>query len=388
MDRVEYTTLVAAVRDVPDPRQRRGQRYPWWVLLTVIAAAVVSGQRHGRAISQWVHEHAGELGGVLAAADGRVPSEATLRRTLQAVDVAALDARLLAINSPPPTHPSLTGARPSGQRAGQVGVALDGKTVRGLLAHGRSLHLVCLVRHDGMVLAQTAVADRASELRAAPALLTADHLAGMVVTADALWTQRRLARQIRQHGGHYLLPVKDNQPALLAAIQTLFRDPPWLVHERAGELWEHTTVEKTGHGRLETRTLRASTSLNAYLDWPDLGQVLERTCRRVIQMTGEVHEEVHYAVTSLCPMAAGPAAVERLWRGHWAIENRVHHVRDVSFGDDATRAYRGNTAHALASLRNATLNLLRAAGWTRIADAVRHYAARPERALALIGGTT
>src|SRR5439155_17362945 len=90
MDLVEYTTLVAAVRDVPDPRQRRGQRYPWWVLLTVIAAALVSGQRHGRAISQWVQAHADALGEVLSAAGGRVPSEATLRRALQAVDVVAL----------------------------------------------------------------------------------------------------------------------------------------------------------------------------------------------------------------------------------------------------------------------------------------------------------
>ncbi len=140
-----------------------------------------------------------------------------------------------------------------------------------------------------------------------------------------------------------------------------------------------------GHGRLETRTLLTSTSLNAYVHWPAVGQVLQRTCRRVQMATGEVTEETSYAVTSFTPDEASPAVLEHLWRGHWTIENRVHHVRDVAFAEDATRAYVGNTAHASASLCNALLNLFRAAGWQRIPDALRHHAACVERALTLIG---
>ncbi len=378
MDHEEYTTLVAALRAVPDPRKARGQRYPWELLLTVIAAALASAQPHGRAISQWVHDHADELADVLVTAHGRIPSEATLRRALQAVDVVALDACVQALW--PVTQ------RPVAQRAAAdlVGVAIDGKAVRGVRAHGRIVHLVSLVRHDGRVLAQAAVADKTNEIGAAPGLLASQPLHGCVVTMDALLTQRALARQIRRQGGHYLMAVKDNQPALLDAISTLFTQPPWLPAERIQEVWEAQTMEK-GHGRLETRTLLASTSLNAYVRWPAVGQVLQRTCRRVHLATGEVTEDTRYAITSLTPVQASPAALERLWRGHWTIENRVHHVRDVSFGEDATRAFVGNTAHALASLRNALLNLIRAAGWTRIPDALRHYGARVERALTLIG---
>lgn len=346
------------------------------MLLTVITAAVASGQRHGRAISQWVHEHRTELAAVLDAADGRTPSEATLRRTLQAVDVAELDARLLAMRQPAPPA-----------SAAVVGVALDGKTVRGVDPHGRTVHLLGLVRHDGIVDAQAAVPDKASEITGAPTLLTRQRVRGRVVTMDALLTQRALARHICQQGGDYLMVVKDNQPELLVAITTLFTDPPWLVGEREREVWEACTSEKS-HGRLETRTLRASTTLNDYLAWPGLGQVLERTCRRVDLATGEVSEEVSYGVTSLPPQLGTPALLERLWRGHWTIENRVHHVRDVSFGEDAIRAWIGNTAHALASLHNAILNLLRAAGWTRIADALRYHSARVERVLTLIGVTS
>jgi predicted transposase YbfD/YdcC len=372
MDLEEYTTLVAALRSVPDPRKARGQRYPWALLLTVIAAALASNQPHGRAISQWVHEHADELADVLVAAPGRIPSEATLRRALQAVDVVALEACVGALR---PTE------RPA---ADLVGIAIDGKAVRGLRAHGRVVHLVSLVRHDGRVLAQTAVADKTNEITAAARLLASQPLQHHIVTMDALLTQRALARQIRRQGGHYLMVVKDNQPDLVEAITTLFSTPPWLPDERAQEVWETQTLEK-GHGRLETRTLLASTTLNGYLRWPSVGQVLQRTCRRVQLATGEVTEATSYGITSLTPVEASPAVLECLWRGHWTIENRVHYVRDVSFSEDATRAYVGNTAHALASLRNAILNLLRDRGWTRIPDALRHHAARVDRALALIG---
>jgi predicted transposase YbfD/YdcC len=375
MDRGEYTTLVAALRQVPDPRQRRGQRYPWWVLLTLIAAAVVSGQQHGRAIGQWVREHAAELADVLEAANGRVPSEATLRRTLQTVDVGALDAQVLGAGTPAVAT-----------SAALVGMALDGKEVRGVRAHGQILHLLSLAEHTGIVRAQLAVSDKGSEVGAAPALLADRDLRGIVITVDALLTQRRLAEQIVRQGGDYLMVVKDNQPELEEAITTLFTATPWLVHDWGQEVWRHTTTEK-GHGRLEERTLIASTTLNDYLDWPGLGQVLCRSRRWVEVATGEVHEQQRYAVTSLTPQRAGPARLARLWRGHWSIENQVHHVRDVSFAEDATRAYRGNTAHALASLHNAAVNLCRAAGRQRIADALRHYAAHPRRALALIGAT-
>ena len=181
-----------------------------------------------------------------------------------------------------------------------MGVALDGKLVRGVHAHGRRVHLLGLVRHDGVVEAQTALADKTSELTAAPALLTRRRVRGRVVTMDALFTQRALARHIRRRGGHYLLVVKDNQPEVLAAITTLFANPPWLAGDRDTEVWVAHTSEKS-HGRLETRTLRASTTLNDYLNWPELGQVLQRTCRRVNLATGEVTEEVSYGITDLTP---------------------------------------------------------------------------------------
>jgi predicted transposase YbfD/YdcC len=82
---------------------------------------------------------------------------------------------------------------------------------------------------------------------------------------------------------------------------------------------------------------------------------------------------------------AGPAELERFWRGHWTIENRVHHVRDATFGEDRCQLWTGSGPQALAAIRNAILSLLRFHGWSNIAAATRHYASQPQRALRLMG---
>ena len=374
MDAPQYTDLRAALSDVPDPRKRRGQRYPWPLLLTVISAALVSGQQGLRAIGQWVAEHGEELSPLLGLPPGRVPSTATLRRAVRAVDLTALEVRIAGfaagLAAPPADAPPWAGQ------------AIDGKAVRGANRHGARVHLVGLARHgDGLVLGQVAVADQSNEITAAPRLLAGRDLTGTVTTMDAQLTQRTIARQIRAQGGHYLMVVKANQPDLSTAIVELFATPP--VADAADARERATTLDK-GHGRLETRTLERSAALNGYLRWPDVGQVLRRTCRRVNVTTGEITEEVTYGVTSLPPSAASAAQVEVLWRGHWTIENRVHRVRDGTLAEDACQVRVGHAPQALAALRNGLLNLLRALGWTNLADAVRHYGAFAPRALRLL----
>ena len=376
MDQREYTSLAAALSEVPDPRAARGQRYPWSLLLLLIGAAVASGQPHGRAISQWVREHAEVLQAALDWHAPHWPSEATLRRVLRDLDVVALEACVQQVAPPR--------ALRAASRRRVVGQAIDGKTVRGARRHGQPMHLLSLVAHSGAVLAQTAVAAKENEIVAAPLLLAGRDLRGTLTTMDALHTQRTFAEQIREQGGHYLMVVKDNQPTLAQAIATLFADAPWLSDERAAEYGVHRTTEK-GHGRIETRTLEASPSLNHWLDWPDVGQVLRRTCRRVDARTGEIQQAVMLGITSLPFAPRRVAHLEEYWRGHWSIENKVHYVRDVTLGEDRGQAHTGATAQSLAALRNAILTLIRATRWRYVADAIRHYAASPRRALELIG---
>jgi predicted transposase YbfD/YdcC len=218
--------------------------------------------------------------------------------------------------------------------------------------------------------------EQEGELTVAPGVLTALPLAGRVVTGDALYCQTGLCRQIRRQGGDYLVTVKANQADLLWAVQTLFAYPP------PGERFA-TAVNWDQHGdRVETRRLWASTALQGYLDWPGARQVLrvERTCVR----HGQTTRQVRYAITSLGP-AVGAATLLQYVRGHWAIENRLHWVRDVTFGEDACPVRSGAAPQVLAALRNAVIALLRGAGWTNLAAALRHYAWQPGAALAVLG---
>ena len=140
-----------------------------------------------------------------------------------------------------------------------------------------------------------------------------------------------------------------------------------------------------GHGRFEVRRLTASTELIGYLRWPGVQQVFRVERRIVERRTGVVQEEVVYGVSSLSPARAGAAALLRIVREHWHIENRSHWVRDVTFDEDRSQVRTGSIPQVMAALRNLAIGLLRASGATNIAAAGRYYAAHPARALALIG---
>ncbi len=176
--------------------------------------------------------------------------------------------------------------------------------------------------------------------------------------------------------------VKQNQPELYADIALLFQAP---YCPDPADSYDCYTYHEKGHGRLETRTLERSAALNAYVNWPGVGQVVRRTCERRILKTGKIGSEVTYGITSLSVQQATAAQVEALWRGHWGIENKVHYVRDVTLGEDAAQMHSGDAPQAVAALRNGILSLLRSKGATNIADALRHYGASLHRIFARIG---
>jgi len=199
MDQQQYTTLVDVLKHVPDPRKRQGRRHRWLTLLCLIVAALASAQRTPRAIARWVREHREELFAVLPPSVSRLPSDATIRRTLALLDVTRLEQALSAfqpVTVPPPEAP----ARPPDALQG---AALDGKAIRGVGRDGHPCHLVSLVQHDdARVLGQVKVAQKRDERSAVPSLLTGRNLTGKVITLDALHTLRATARQIGAQNGH------------------------------------------------------------------------------------------------------------------------------------------------------------------------------------------
>jgi predicted transposase YbfD/YdcC len=156
-----------------------------------------------------------------------------------------------------------------------------------------------------------------------------------------------------------------------------------MQRERASEQQTQTTVEK-GHGRRETRTILTTTSLNHHLDWPHVRQVCRVQRERVIR---EVRtREVAYYITSLPRQRANAKRLLELSRRHWgAIENGLHYVRDMAFGEDRSTIFRGHAAENLASVRNLALNWLRSQGVGNITATLRSFARNSPRLFAQFG---
>ena len=152
------------------------------------------------------------------------------------------------------------------------------------------------------------------------------------------------------------------------------RDPP--------DLKRAETVEK-GHGRIETRRIAVRTRLPSRLDenWPGLTAICRIERRR--EHKDRCSREIIYAITSLPADKLDPAALLRLSRDHWQIENCLFHVRDVTFKEDASRVRTGSAPQVMAELRNATLTVIRKQGLKPRA-ARQAYAARPKAAVRAI----
>lgn len=133
--------------------------------------------------------------------------------------------------------------------------------------------------------------------------------------------------------------------------------------------------------RYEEWELLVSSALTDHPDWPHVGQA----CRieRRVSRKGRTEVEVGYAVTS--SRSASPRRLQRLWRGHWSIEKRLHWVRDVTLGADGSQVRTRSAPQVIAALGNTALGLLRLAGVHNVAAALRRHARHPEEATALMG---
>ena len=201
-------------------------------------------------------------------------------------------------------------------------------------------------------------------------------MASNLITGDALYCQRDYCQQVLEAGGDYLVIVKKNQRELYDAIALAFAEPVWGAKYRQ-------TRRRSRHGdRWERRRLRATDALNEYLDWPGVQQVCE--VRRRVEQKGERVTETRYVITSL-GTGVGAGRLLKYVRGHWGIENRLHYVRDVTLGEDASRVRRGSAPQVMAILRNVVLGLLRSGGESNIAAAIRRIGWAPGQALAILG---
>jgi hypothetical protein len=215
--------LFALLATITDPRHRRGVRHPLQSVLAVAICATLAGAKSFGAIHEWAADQSKALRLRLRCWRGRAPSERTVRRVLLSVDAQQVDTKLGQWFA---SLQQLTGSA----------LALDGKTLRGSREGNQAgMHLLAAVVHgSGQVVAQTRVDGKTNEITRVAPLLSELDIQGSVVTADALLTQREIARHLVQDkGADYVFTVKDNQPTLRADIQALqLEGSPPRAHDR------------------------------------------------------------------------------------------------------------------------------------------------------------
>jgi predicted transposase YbfD/YdcC len=396
LDAASGGSLPECFATVPDPRDPRGIRHSLPCVLTLCTAAVLCGNTAVEDVTAWAGAAPQE---VLAAAGARqnalgartAPHPDTVVRLLSALGaqgLAACAGEYLARreHSGPVTFPL---ARPGWLPA----VAVDGKAVRGAAGpDGLIPYLLAAAAHGtGTVLAERLIGPKTNEVpEFAPLLreLNGYHpLAGQVITADAGHTVRAHAKLICEDLlAHYVLTVKQNTPALWDEIDALdWKSVPV----------QHVTDEK-GHGRRERRTIQV-TDAPAHIRkrFPHARQValIERYVTRTVRVRkGKrwVRTQVKSAVaaliiTSLDAREAAPEHIAGYVRGHWTIENKVHWVRDVTFGEDSSRVRTGPKPRIMITLRNLAIGLIRQAGYTRIAATIRKIRYDTALLIAILG---
>ena len=224
-----------------------------------------------------------------------------------------------------------------------------------------------------MVLGQVDVGAKTNEIPMFPLLLDRIDIAGAVITADAMHAQRDHATYLAGRGAHYILTVKRNQPGLHAQLAAL----PWRQVPVAYD------SPRTRSRPRERRTLKV-TAVAAGLAFPHAAQAIQIVRRRRPSGSKKWSPETVYAITSLTATQASPAQLAAIIRGHWAIEDRLHWVRDVAFDEDRSQVRTASGPRVMATLRNLAITILRLAGDTSIAAALRHHARRPDRPLQTI----
>ncbi len=201
--------LWQALCSVPDTRRAEGRRYPLASLLLIAMAALLSGRRDQLGIVRWGRRLTAEALASIGISRGRVPAPSVWCEVFKGLDVAALE-RVLG--------EWVRGEQPAGH------VAMDGKRLRGsAAAQAPGVHLLAAFSASLQgVIGQLAVAPDGNEITAALQLLKTMPLAGVIVTGDAMFTQREICRVITDGGGDYFFTVKDNQPTLKADIALAF----------------------------------------------------------------------------------------------------------------------------------------------------------------------
>lgn len=339
-------SLLVHFAQLSDPRQSAKVMYPLEEIVLLMVCATIAGADDLVEVGEWGRHHLEFLRRYLPFRD-EIPSHDTLADVLNAIDPELFNQCFMSWVE------DLRDGAPDV-------IAIDGKTSRRTHDRGKDrkpLHLVSAwAAGQRLVLGQEATAEKSNEITAIPLLLDRLLLKGSIVTIDAMGTQVEIAEKIIEKEADYCLALKENRPALHAEVERYFADP------KAEGVTTCEAAEKD-HGRLEIRRH----SVTSEIDWLSSdrrhpGELKFPGLKMIGMVESEItrngvisHERRYYLCSKVMPVKMFAGVV----RAHWGVENRLHWVLDVTFGEDQCRLRSGNGPENMAVFRHIVLNLMR-----------------------------
>jgi predicted transposase YbfD/YdcC len=337
--------LVRHFRKLKDPRLDRRKLHSLEAILVIAICAVIAGANDFQQVALFGQKRKNWLERFLELSNG-IPSHDTFERVFARLDPLAFQECFTGwMNA---WFAKLTGKH----------LAIDGKAVRGSASPSkgfRCLHLVNVWATQANLCLGLAACDADSnEITAIPRLLALLDLEGALVTIDAAGCQKKIAQQVIDGGGDYLLVVKENQEKLYEEIQACF--------ERAAQQdWKGVTnsydeKDDLGHGRQENRcclVIENPKGMKELDNWPSLTVI--GMCQS-IRKEGASESTFHVRYFIGSKRAKARYYAQRM-RGHWRVENNLHWQLDVTFREDDGRVRQRTAATNFAVLRRLALNL-------------------------------
>lgn len=331
-------------KDLKDPRSQRNRLYTMSEILLTTLTAAICGADGWQDVEDFGELKIDYLREMLPYENG-IPSDDTFRRFYRSIDPKAFqDLFRDWVNS-------------LQQSLGNNVIAIDGKTSRRSAdTDGKMLHMISAFATEArLVLAQEKVADKSNEITAIPNLLEYLDLKGSVVTIDAMGCQYKIADQILKKEGEYIFSLKGNQGDLCDDVKTYFVD-----HEKLTDHFSFWQSCDNGHGRIETRKCLVVNDVEWLRErnpnWKSIKTIIRIESKRTVKDKTSI--ETRFYISSLDQTAKKILACIR---SHWAIENSLHWVLDMSFGEDQSRIRKHNAPQAMAIIRHMALNLLQGA---------------------------
>jgi len=346
-------TVFEVFETVPDPRSGNGIRHKLSEVLMIGLLTIVCNGNEYSGMPIFAKTHEALLRTFLELPNG-IPSQDTFERVFQRVNPKYL---AVAFKSWADDINELVR-----QRSSRVAVSIDGKTIRGSKRAGsKAIHIVTALASElRLTLGEVAVDKKSNEITAIPELLEMFCQKGMVITIDAMGTQKDIVRKIIDKKADYVLAVKRNQETLYTDIELLLEYETISLDKdilRENGLYERTIEQ--GHGRIETRECFISTAVDGLShpeDWVGIAGFGVIISKREVLGKPPTYSR-NYFIFSLKNTSASELLM--LKRSHWAIENGLHWMLDVVFREDDSRAMLGNSAENLNIMRKQALKLMK-----------------------------